>query len=1348
MSENPNDDPNTSTNSPVVTGEESSGNNPASDTSTQESIGEAPKTDKTDVQTKVDDFISYIKNQQSESKNSELQEIIDEINLLVKASNLSDTKKEYLFDKVSRLQELDENLITIIASIRTDIPSHLRDASVKPLLDLKYELFKLQVNSLRLLLQKLNLNSGGLQEKFKDLIDITRQKIQIANEIMSADFDDSKDSVQLTKAIDKVLGDKTGTPVDSFIRQVKTDQRGGEDLKQPDLNKFISKFTSLYDLFKSDSMIKLVFLAGYFSDLKDNNNNDKKIKDYIKGIFDFYFIDETQEIKQFLTELASFIGVDYEQFMTNTNITYNSIYNTIQQGGTQGGTQSGNQPENQPENQPGQQIGNPSEPQTSVPTNTNRKLFIPTVCGMILKARESSFEFLSSKQEELTIFYTSVVSKFTEFYKFNEQEKIFEKLKKDKVTINQRYKQIIDDKKVVFTYIKERQDKDENHRFKLKNTDDKALGNIVELEYREYNEELKEGDTIPVTTPEKFYLGPFDNFFRNTDNQDVAKEINGKIKEKLLNGESYCIIGYGQSGSGKTSTLIQLKYTQKSDGKEVTKDGVLLELLKDKDIADNYNVKISGTDIRTTYEANKTGDSRYDLQNIDEQSYSYDKDNQTWSNLKDQNAQTLPDYIKAKIDKGRPIYPTPNNIKSSRSHMIIKVEGNLKPQRGGTTQSGSPRVSAPVLRKPFNLFVCDLAGFENEFTCGSGVEIERFFDAYKKRVNDDPEELFDKNKCKLFLQTYKNENLITEISTKIDAFNEANRQKKVSIDYGKLSIDPEITTQSDKNICDFLQFKVINNGKNEEFYSGNYTFHYKDTHNYEYENSNWKQKVNNVTGGSDYKPEVVIKMVSFLQKMNSVMTDEVKRSMIKFLGTKDRNSLTLDSIPNLLTSKYGKYSTLSSEISQLEEKSTVVLQKKAKKASQTAIGKVDNENENKMTLKKEESVSSLNSKSNNIKDKMNEFLKLINSDKILDDILQIQTVETRDRSNTNNITFTSKWEIFDSEIKDKLSDLQNSINSVNEALKEFSSDFRLGGSLGEFIRNVAMKETTVDFKIFGSKVSSKAEDYYNINALNQEQINNSTKAEDEPEKILIEDIILRVMSENCKLRVIEGKMINDSLIEMKEQIKNMIIDSAGIPETSIYWDTLYHPYCYNLNIRSNNVFIKPERSDVNSSIIVKELLKLAGVPEGGQPKMKFIVFTVLLTNKDTNNPPNPPYFNLNRAKTYESNKQNNLLLGEMIRTINKAKKHSFYENNEFVKKDVNGLQVSDYKKFIETFDRNNSATLIGTLEVTEELQKLNMVSLCQETSDKTRLLDLISDTFGFLTIRGDNKYKMKYLIQN
>lgn len=85
-----------------------------------------------------------------------------------------------------------------------------------------------------------------------------------------------------------------------------------------------------------------------------------------------------------------------------------------------------------------------------------------------------------------------------------------------------------------------------------------------------------------------FYFGPFTQVY--TADQTALDITNDKyfidgVENKLRNGKPVCIIGYGASGSGKTSTLVYLSYYK--NGQRVSQDGILAEL--SNKLSDTYN---------------------------------------------------------------------------------------------------------------------------------------------------------------------------------------------------------------------------------------------------------------------------------------------------------------------------------------------------------------------------------------------------------------------------------------------------------------------------------------------------------------------------------------------------------------------------------------------------------------------------------------------------------------------------------------------------------------------------------------------------------------------------------------
>ena len=237
----------------------------------------------------------------------------------------------------------------------------------------------------------------------------------------------------------------------------------------------------------------------------------------------------------------------------------------------------------------------------------------------------------------------------------------------------------------------------------------------------------------------EFHLGPFTNIYNALQtNPDIMRSdiFNEKITKKLIEGDSpVCIIGYGASGSGKTSVLIRLDAPGVS---EENGRGVLM-LLSDK-MADEKHVCC---DVRITELGNvieSTGYKKVIKTNSFAGSYQRSIDKKweitgirTGENIttgkhfkftsigytgdpEERCSENMFSDILFFMEFVRNIARTSNNKVSSRSHVIITLDYYAVDGYAGKK----------------TLFICDLAGVENKFTCDNlndtdPVDREKFY---------------------------------------------------------------------------------------------------------------------------------------------------------------------------------------------------------------------------------------------------------------------------------------------------------------------------------------------------------------------------------------------------------------------------------------------------------------------------------------------------------------------------------------------------------------------------------------------------------------------------------------------
>jgi hypothetical protein len=222
--------------------------------------------------------------------------------------------------------------------------------------------------------------------------------------------------------------------------------------------------------------------------------------------------------------------------------------------------------------------------------------------------------------------------------------------------------------------------------------------------------------------------GKFDKVFLPGDkNEDIAKDLI-RLKDSINNGKSLCLIAYGASGAGKTSTLL---YFRGVPGVKEPVNGIIPNLCNNID-SKYQNITITAKELRADYkdtvknywqildvldkpakfrrESNGwiTDDTRYSVidyprlheTSICEKGEPFSGINRTQKEF----GRTLGDFIASLIDI-RLNCGTTNNPDSSRTHMLVFIKfGDSGP----------------------TLIVADLAGVEKPFDCDSLVVLENF----------------------------------------------------------------------------------------------------------------------------------------------------------------------------------------------------------------------------------------------------------------------------------------------------------------------------------------------------------------------------------------------------------------------------------------------------------------------------------------------------------------------------------------------------------------------------------------------------------------------------------------------
>jgi hypothetical protein len=258
-------------------------------------------------------------------------------------------------------------------------------------------------------------------------------------------------------------------------------------------------------------------------------------------------------------------------------------------------------------------------------------------------------------------------------------------------------------------------------------------------------------DTKEFYMKKEFYMiGQFEKIFKaNIVNSQVAEQLTeladkitgytnsdgGKFNFDHRNVKDICIIGYGQSGSGKTSALLYFFDKSTQSGQ----DGILVELCKNAKIREKYNkLSLTVVEIFVKYDSDMVEpiNMQYDSYGVRDLKpngvegtldFIFDDNKKWWASGKWNLGQYMDESLKIRMAD-----PTTNNPNSSRSHALIHIKFYSKENPNNVA----------------NMIICDLAGVENKFADNSGEDNKTIFSYGKtdKKIFGEVGKFIDLNK--------------------------------------------------------------------------------------------------------------------------------------------------------------------------------------------------------------------------------------------------------------------------------------------------------------------------------------------------------------------------------------------------------------------------------------------------------------------------------------------------------------------------------------------------------------------------------------------------------------------------
>ena len=255
--------------------------------------------------------------------------------------------------------------------------------------------------------------------------------------------------------------------------------------------------------------------------------------------------------------------------------------------------------------------------------------------------------------------------------------------------------------------------------------------------------------------PKQYLFGKFTKIFPpNMSNPDIATQM-PQIVAKVKSGNPVFVMGYGASGSGKTSSLIYFK-----DGEEGKKEGIVIDICKQICNGSFNTIELTTQELfsKNTEQENENDETKQNYDNCHKNDsyincksekyiYKYESGKFIFENFEGNNEVTHHPYrnpnnednkqhefaktIEYLIDKDRLVKATTNNPQSSRSHSFAFIKFYNKP--GANSDTTVPNGY---------LIVGDFAGVENTFNCESTLTIKDLLNIENSEDKTNPPKLY------------------------------------------------------------------------------------------------------------------------------------------------------------------------------------------------------------------------------------------------------------------------------------------------------------------------------------------------------------------------------------------------------------------------------------------------------------------------------------------------------------------------------------------------------------------------------------------------------------------------------